>query len=118
MADPNPIYTAPQITADQDNYDPDPDEAIFAILWRVSSDAARSISGFAGNEFEGDQLPTRLLFWANVGAFPITLLHESGLSSAGNRFTFALAVDKVLAAGETICLLYDSESDRWRQSTV
>ena len=76
---PQPVYTAPTIAVDQDNYNPDPDDAIFAILMLLSSSANVSITGFAGNTYLGDLLPTRLVFWTNIGGNNI-----SGLASPGN----------------------------------
>lgn len=93
-----------QITADQNNYNPT--SLADAAVLRLSSDAARSITGLAGGA-DG-----RIVIVLNVGAFDLTLVDESASSTAGNRF--ALSADVALAADSGIILIYDSTSSRWR----
>lgn len=96
--------TPAQITADQNDY-----ALGSGDILRVSSDAARSITGVvAGTEAEA-----RLLI--NVGSFAITLKHESSSSTAANRLVVPWAGDYVLsAAGGAALLVYDATSSRWR----
>jgi acetyltransferase-like isoleucine patch superfamily enzyme len=79
-------FVAPQITADQNNYNPTAssiqwDASNSSILY-VNSDAARSITGLANSTgWVG-----RHVWMYNTGSFNITLVHQSASSSAGNRF--------------------------------
>lgn len=77
-----------------------------ASVIRMSADAARDLTGLAGGS-DG-----RMAVLLNVGAFAITLKNESASSTAGNRFLFGY--DVVVAADESITLIYDSTSSRWR----
>jgi hypothetical protein len=100
--------TAPIILADQDDYAP----AGFAdaSVLRISTDAARNITGLAGGS------AGRTLLLLNVGGFTITLKHESGSSTAANRFTFENAADVEITSGGGILLTYSAASSRWRST--
>jgi len=93
-----------QITSNQNDYNPTGLSSV-AVL-RLSSDAARDITGLAGGA------STRRIVLANTGSFAITLKDESSSSSAANRF--ALSADAVIAVDESVELLYDGTSSRWR----
>jgi len=93
-----------QITSDQNDYNPTSLSSV-AVL-RLSSDAARDITGLAGGA------STRRIVLANTGSYAITLKDESSSSSAANRF--ALSGDAVIPAEEALELVYDSTSSRWR----
>lgn len=98
------IGTAAELTADADDY-----TLAAGDILRVSSDAARTITGIAA----GSDAEARLLI--NVGANAITLAHESASSTAANRFVVPWAGDYVLsAAGGAALLVYDATSARWR----
>jgi hypothetical protein len=97
--------TPAQITADQNNYAPTGYAAAFRM--RLSSDAARNLTGLAATAGGGG---TMVL--VNVGSFAITLKDESASSTAANRF--ALSGDYVLAADTAAWLEYDTTSTRWR----
>lgn len=93
-----------QITADQNDYNPTGLSTASAL--RLSSDAARNITGLQGGA-DG-----RWLVVHNVGAQNIVLKDESASSTAGNRF--ALTADVTLAGDAVALLQYDSTSSRWR----
>lgn len=97
------VTTPAQITANQNDYG-----ALIhsGCVLRLSSDAARNITGMTGG-FEG-----RVVIIHNVGSFNITLVDESVLSSAANRF--ALIADLVLIQDQSCILHYDNTSTRWR----
>lgn len=77
-----------------------------AVLWRLSSDASRNITGITANGV------SQSLILANVGSFPIVLSNASASSTAANRFSFP--VDYQLVAGATVGLVYDHTTARWR----
>lgn len=68
------VNTPAQITANQNDYDPGNYELI-----RLSTNASRNITGFAGGT------KGRLLWITNIGAQNIVLVNNSGLSVAANR---------------------------------
>ena len=96
-----------QVTANRDNY-PLPD----ATVLRMSSDAARDITGFA------DGTDGRLLIILNTGAQNIVLKHQSGNSTAANRIVANSGADLTLAANQLALLIYDVTSKRWRATEL
>jgi hypothetical protein len=98
------VVSPAQITADQNNYSPS--GLGTSNVLRLSSDAARSITGV--NAGAGGALLTIV----NVGLFGITLVNDSGSSSASNRF--ALGSDLTIPAGRGTHIWYDAISSRWR----
>lgn len=94
-----------QITANQNNYNPTGLGA--AGVLRLNSDAARDITGIVPSANH------QALLVLNVGGFPITLRHESGSSTAANRFTFASGTDLVLNRTGMLWLFYDQTTARW-----
>ena len=111
VADNATTITPAQITAQQDNYAPA--NAINAAVWRLSSDAARSITGIAAPALGGAAgLFTRRMVLVNVGSFPITLVHNSASSSAANRFNFG-GSPIVLGPAQSIELWYDGPTSLW-----
>jgi hypothetical protein len=95
-----------QITANQNNYNPT-DLSTSAIL-RLSTDASRTLTGLAGGS-DG-----RVVVIHNVGSFDLVLAHESGSSTAANRFVLPGAASLTLAANTAAVLQYDATSSRWR----
>ncbi|MCS7084457.1 MAG: hypothetical protein NZ534_00055 [Bacteroidia bacterium] len=93
------------ITSNQNDYNPT--GAATATRMRLSSDAARTITGLAGGA-DG-----RVVILTNVGSFNITLANESTSSSAANRFAFPSG-DFVIQPGISVTICYDSTSSRWR----
>lgn len=98
------VLTPAQITANQNDYSPTGMSA--ASTLRLSSDAARAITGLAGGT------TGRIIVIHNVGSYGITLSDESGSSSAANRF--AMTTDLTLMADQSVTLQYDATSQRWR----
>lgn len=99
------VISPAQITANQNDYAPTGFASAFAV--RLSSDAAREITGLAGGA------GGRVVLLANVGSFAITLANADTGSTAANRF--ALTEDYVLEPGSACWLYYDGTSSRWRQ---
>jgi hypothetical protein len=95
--------TPPQITANQNNYAPGRAKA-----YRISTDASRTITGLAAG-YHGE----RCLF-INVGSFNAVFAHNSGSSSAGNKFACPGSVDLTVYPGEWAEAFYDGTSAVWR----
>lgn len=95
--------TPSQITADQNDYNPS--GLSTAAVLRLSSNAARAITGIQGGA-DG-----RILLIYNIGSFTITLKNASTSSSAANRF--AVNADLAIKAGGGCALIYDSTASRW-----
>lgn len=97
------VVSPSQITSNQNDYS----VSDTASSLRLSSDAARNITGFTGGA------AGRLLIVHNVGANPIVLKDDDGATStAANRF--ALPGDVTLFADDSVVLQYDSTTARWR----
>jgi hypothetical protein len=97
---------APIILSDQDDYSP-AGLADVSIL-RISSDAARNITGLA------TPANGRIILLMNGGSYPITLKHENAGSTAANRFYFENNADAVVAPNGGLFLVYCGDSSRWR----
>ena len=101
--------TPAQITADQNDYVGAEGTATSrSTVWRISSDAARNITGI-GNPLQG-----RVLTLINVGAQNIVIQNQNALSTAANRVITGTGADVTLAADDTMDLWYDSTTARWR----
>lgn len=94
--------TPAQLTVDQDNYAP----GNYDIL-RLSSSQAISISGIRGGT------KGRFLRIFNDGNYPITLLNDSLLSDANNRFRFSSSYNAAIAPKSHTIIYYDSTNSRW-----
>lgn len=97
-----------QLTADVNDYSPSGLSAATAL--RLSSDAERTITGLSGGA------AGRLLTIVNVGSQNIVLAHQSGSSTAANRFLFASAAALTLAPEQAVTLRYDATTARWRRA--
>lgn len=97
----NPSSPA-QITADQIDYA----IANNTTVLRLSSDAPRTIRSIAGGT------AGRYLIVSNVGTQPIILSNEDVLGTAANRFAFGSNL--ILFPNQSVTLLYDGVSSRWR----
>lgn len=97
-----------QITADQNNYTPGA-----GSVFLLSTDAARNITGFATSPSQ-DAGISRSIVIANTGSFNIVLVHQSGSSTAGNRFILPGAANLTITPGESKLLFYDDSALRWR----
>lgn len=93
-----------QITSNQNNY-------ILGdgVVLKISSDAARSITGFEQEISDGHH---KLLI--NSGSFPITVVHQSASSSAANRVITITGLDVTLAANGIFEMWHDPTTNRWR----
>lgn len=76
---------------------------------RISSSGAYNITGLAGGE-DG-----RIACLVNVGANTITLTNQDAASSAANRMILAAGQSQALTPDDTILLIYDNTTARWRQ---
>lgn len=97
------VISPTQISANTDNYAPT--GLSTAAVLRISSDAARDLTGITGGA------SGRVLLLHNIGSFPITL-KDSATSTAANQF--ALNSDVTLGADQSALIQYDGTSSRWR----
>ena len=103
------ILTPPQITANQDNYNPAGLNACWML--RLQTDASRNITGL--------QAPTvrqiRRILLVNIGGQNI-VLKEFQTSTTTNRFSLPGTVDLTLATNDAVWLYYDwaEGTPRWR----
>jgi hypothetical protein len=104
----NGVVTPAALTANEDNYAPT--DGGMNMVWRLSSDASRNITGMQQSDPGGLGPPLRLIF--NVGSFDIVLKDEDAGSTAANRF--ALQADITVPPDGAAILWYDSASSRWR----
>lgn len=104
------VLTPPQITADQNNYNP-PGLVGIDIL-RISTDVARTITGLYSAPFR-EGLPLLVM---NVGSDIAVLADESVLSDAVNRF--ALSSNLNLYPDQLVLLHHDVISIRWRANLL
>ncbi len=99
-----PMVESPmQLTADVNNYAPNR-----APVWRLSSDAAWTITGIVAIN-ANDRLTI-----VNAGSNDIVLAHQSALSDPANRIISDTGADLTVAAGGVIGLFSDGASARWR----
>ncbi len=96
--------TPPLITVDQNDYNPT--GLSTASTLRVSANPARNITGLSGGS-DG-----RIFTLHNVGSNNVTLIDESGSSTAGNRF--ALSANQTIPPDTSITIQYDGIALRWR----
>lgn len=99
------VASPAQIIANQNDYNPAGLGA--AGVLRLSSDAARTITGIAAPENGGRSLTIH-----NVGAFNLVLSNQDILSVAANRF--AVGTSLTIAPDATATLWYDITTARWR----
>lgn len=95
--------TLAQITANQNDY-----ELGIGSMFRLSSDASRTITGFHGGvSGEG-------MIIVNVGSNNIVLANQSASSGAINRIITGTGANITLSADDVALLFYDSVTERWR----
>jgi hypothetical protein len=97
------VITPTQLSANTDDWAPT--GFADANTVRVSSDAARNLTGIAGGS------AGRMIVLHNVGSYDITLVDDA-TSTAANRF--ALAENHVMGPDTSVTLVYDGTSSRWR----
>lgn len=98
------VIAPAQITATQNDYSPAGLD--IADEMRISSDAARTITGMAGRP---GGLP---LLIENIGSFGITLAEQDTGSVATNRFRNGAAI--TIGSHQTALAVYSVESTRWK----
>src|SRR5690606_27079362 len=96
-----------QITADQNNYAPTGINTTNVL--RISTDASRNITGLVN---AGAHTSGRVLTIVNIGSNNIVLTNEDAASTAANRFL--LGANHTLEANQSITVIYDGTSSRWR----
>jgi hypothetical protein len=96
-----------QITANQNNYA----LSVGATHVRLSSDAARTITGFVAEAGSSATLH-------NVGSFAITIAHESASSVAANRVISPTGADLTIPVNSGVTITYDATTARWRATAV
>lgn len=109
-------FIAPQITSNQNDYNPT--QVSPSVQWDashsstlyVSSDAARDITGLAVGSAAW---AGRHVWIYNTGSFAITLKHQSGSSTAGQRFYGLNNADVVLQPRTGAHLLFSTQMGDW-----
>ena len=110
------LTTPKELTASQNDYVPKftEGEPLKLLSWyRLTASKALNITGWAPGSEEQVRVGREIKV-TNVGTFAITFVSESASSEAANRFAF----ESVLAAGQSIDLIYDSVLERWRLLNV
>jgi len=103
--------TPSAITADQNDYSPT--DGFVSSIWRLSSDASRTITGIAaGSATTG--APGQELTLINVGSNNIVLAHQDTNSSASNRVISPSGANVTLLPNASASLMYDDTTARWR----
>ena len=100
------VVTPAQLTGNVDDYAPT--GLSTASILRLDSDAARTVTGISAAV---TVLRKKLI---NIGAFDITLAHQSSSSVAANRFTIPGGADLVLEPGDAVDLFCDVATATWR----
>ena len=102
----NAVTSTPStIAANQNNYA----LPTGADIVRVSSSATYTITGIVA-------VTGAVVMLTNVGSFDVRLAHESASSTAANRVTTATGLDVVIAPNDSLTIVYDAVSARWRTS--
>lgn len=82
-----------------------------------SAGFARMTPNAAGSSLTGIVAPlidgTQIVF-VNLGSADLTLVSESTASAQENRFRMSRNADVVLEQNDTVTLIYDLTSQRWR----
>lgn len=95
--------TYEQVTSNQNNY-----YLREGFVHRLSTDASRNITGFANVR------PGRFVLIVNVGSFDIVITHQDAGSLAPNRTLSHTAASLTLNPNESVFLIYDGSTARWR----
>lgn len=91
-----------QITADQNNY-----SLPNTMIIRLSTDALRTITGFAGAR-------PGISIIVNVGTQDLVIANSSASSTAENRVLCHTGANITLNANESVQIFYDFSTLRWR----
>lgn len=100
------VLSPAQITADQNDYAPTGHGTVRTL--RLNTDASRNLTGLAGGS------AGRCLRIVNNGVNNLVLVHNSGSSTAGNRFLCPNAANVTIPQGGSVALWYDGSSAAWR----
>ena len=101
-------FSPAQITSNQNDFSTvDLNSDLVGVL-RLTSDASRTITGFANGE-QG-----RTLTIINAGSFDIVIANQSGSSSASNRVITGTGANLTVESDDITVLYYDSTTARWR----
>lgn len=92
-----------ELTGDVNDYNPGT-----GVVFRLSSDASRNITGLAGGS------GGRMIAIANIGAQNIVLQNANTGSAEANRILTGTGADVTLGADDVVWLFYDSYTQRWR----
>lgn len=98
------------LTASQNNY-AGPSGGNLASVWRLTPDAARTITGVVA---QGVSAVLVIENCETTAGRNITLSNEDALSTAANRILCPSSTSLVIVPGGAAKLLYDSTSSRWR----
>lgn len=99
--------TPTSLTSNQNNYT----LPTGADIVRISSSATYTITGIVA-------VTGTVVMLTNVGSFDVRLAHESASSTAANRITTATGLDVVIAPNDSLTIVYDAVSARWRTAGV
>lgn len=99
------VISPAQLTGNQNDWTPT--GLSDASVIRLSTDASRTITGLTGGA------SGRIMTLLNVGSNNAVLSNEDASSTAANRFALS-GGNITLTSGQTITLIYDNTSSRWR----
>jgi hypothetical protein len=102
------VITPTAISGNVNNYNPT--NLATATLIRQSASSTATVTGLQGG------VAGRLIVFCNIGSSDISILDQSGSSTAANRFAAQVASSVLLTGGGNTCafLLYDGTASRWR----
>lgn len=104
------MRTPATITSDQNNYDvPVPSKYV-----RLATDASRTMTGLTFASRGADVSDGEEHVIINVGANDLVLAHESGSSTAVNRFLNSTGANITLGANQAADVVGDAGTQRWR----
>jgi len=103
------IISPASIGANQNDYNPA--GLSTATIVRLTSSNSFSITGLQGGT------AGRVILLVNIGSFNLSLANESASSTAANRFTFSVSSATDIQPNESIALIYDGTTSRWRMMT-
>lgn len=94
-----------QIVADKNDY-----SLGDGVVFKLTSDAARTITGIATEIPDGHH---KILI--NTGSFPITIAHQNTGSIAANRIITMSGTDVLMTTNGVMQIWKDGSANRWRQ---
>lgn len=103
----NSTLSPAELTSNTDDYNPTGWTTVGYSVLRLSTDASRNLTSIAGGS------NGRIAVIINVGSNDLVLKDDDGATgTAANRF--ALNADITLQADESVMIMYDGTSSRWR----